>query len=72
MKANSTSALAALAVVLFAGTSLLSGCQVQVAGQTLPSGYYYDDDIQYFPKGAEMKVQKEADAQKAFKASRAR
>lgn len=67
MKAKSTNTLATLAVVLFAGTALFSGCQVQVAGQTLPSGYYYDDDIQYFPKGSEMKVQKEADAMKAYK-----
>lgn len=70
MKANSKPSLAAMAVVLFAGAALLSGCQVQVAGQTLPSGYYYDDDIQYFPKGPEMKVQKEADAMKAYKTAR--
>lgn len=70
MKAQSTNSLAALAVLMFAGTAMLSGCQVQVAGQTLPSGYYHQDDIQYFPKGAEMKVQKEADAMKAYKNAR--
>lgn len=72
MKANenTSSALAALAVVLFAGTALMSGCQVQVAGQTLPSAYYLTDDIQYFPKGPEMKVSQEAAAIKAYNSER--
>ena len=26
---------------------LLAGCQVDVAGQTLPSPYYLTDDVQY-------------------------
>ena len=45
----------------------LSGCQVDVAGQTLPSAYYLQDDIQYFPAGPEFKLSKEAAAQKAYK-----
>lgn len=44
-----------------------TGCQVDVGGQTLPSGYYLQDDIQYFPAGPWMKLWREAAAQKAFK-----
>ena len=29
----------------------LVGCQVTRNGQTLPSPYYLDDDIQYHPSG---------------------
>jgi hypothetical protein len=45
----------------------LTGCQVDVVGQTLPSAYYLQDDIQYFPAGPEFKLSKEAAAQKAYK-----
>ena len=45
----------------------LSGCQVDVGGQTLPSAYYLQDDIQYFPAGPEFKLSREAAAQKAYK-----
>lgn len=38
----------------------LTGCQVDVGGQTLPSPYYLDDDIQYFPAGPEFKLPNEA------------
>ena len=44
-----------------------TGCQVDVGGQTLPSAYYLQDDIQYFPAGPEFKLSKEAAAQKAYK-----
>jgi len=60
------SAWTAVAVVVLAGLAVSSGCQVQVAGQTLPSAYYLNDDIQYFPKGPQMKLQREADALKAY------
>jgi hypothetical protein len=43
----------------------LTGCQVDVGGQTLPSAYYLQDDIQYFPAGPEFKLSKEAAALKA-------
>jgi hypothetical protein len=56
-------ALVALAVA--AGS--LTGCQVDVGGQTLPSAYYLQDDIQYFPAGPEFKLSKEAAALKAHK-----
>ena len=45
----------------------VTGCQVDVGGQTLPSAYYLQDDIQYFPAGPEFKLSKEAAAQKAYK-----
>ena len=43
----------------------VTGCQVDVGGQTLPSPYYLTDDVQYFPTGPKMKLQREADAMKA-------
>lgn len=45
-----------------------TGCQVSVGGQTLPSPYYYTDDVQYFAPGSEFKLAKEAAAQKAYNA----
>lgn len=44
----------------------VTGCQVDVGGQTLPSPWYQQDDIQYFPPGPEFKLSREAAAQKAF------
>lgn len=46
------------AIVLFA-----SGCQVNVGGQTLPSPFYLDDDVQYFAPGPEFPLSQEAAAQ---------
>ena len=40
---------------------------MDVGGQTLPSAYYLQDDIQYFPAGPEFKLSKEAAALKAYK-----
>lgn len=45
----------------------VTGCQVDSGGQTLPSAYYLQDDIQYFPAGPEFKLSKEAAALKAHK-----
>jgi hypothetical protein len=45
----------------------LTGCQVDIGGQTLPSPYYQLDDIQYFPPGPEFKLSREAAEQKAYK-----
>lgn len=42
-----------------------TGCQVHVAGQTLPSPYYLQDDVQYFPAGPENKLANETAALKA-------
>lgn len=46
----------------------LSGCQVDMGGQTLPSPYYMQDDVQYFAPGPEMKLAREAAALKAAQA----
>ncbi len=64
-----TSALAGglLAVACIAST----GCQVDVAGQTLPSPYYMSDDVQYFPAGPEFKLSNEAAAMKTYQAQAA-
>ncbi len=64
---STSSGFALVATLLLASVCLTTGCQVQVAGQTLPSAYYLHDDIQYFPKGPQMKLQREADALKAHK-----
>ena len=47
------------------GVAANMGCQVQVAGQTLPSPYYLSDDVQYFPAGPENKLSNETAALKA-------
>lgn len=39
-----------------------TGCQIDVAGQTLPSAYYLDDDVQYYAPGPEFKLANEAAA----------
>ncbi len=56
--------LAVAVAVTALGTT---GCQVDVGGQTLPSAYYLQDDIQFHPAGPEFKLSKEAAAQKAYK-----
>ncbi|MDO4584548.1 MAG: hypothetical protein Q4D62_10650 [Planctomycetia bacterium] len=37
-----------IGLCLVALVCLASGCQSHIGGQTLPSGYYLDDDVQYF------------------------
>lgn len=51
-------------------TSLLTstGCQVSLNGQTLPSPYYLQDDVQYYPSGPEFKLPREAAALRAAEA----
>jgi hypothetical protein len=43
----------------------VTGCQVELGGQMHPSPYYMSDDIQYFAPGPEMKLAREAAAQRA-------
>lgn len=55
--------------LLLCGAAIVSafattGCQMSIGGQTLPSAYYLKDDIQYFPKGPEFKLSREAAALK--------
>ena len=49
----------------------LVGCQTNIAGQTLPSAYYLRDDIQYFEKGPEFKLYRQAQALEEYKAAQA-
>lgn len=44
-------------VMLIAGSV---GCQVHVGGQTLPSGHYLQDDVQYHSAGSKNTLQNEA------------
>ncbi len=59
-----------IVLTLAAGFCLVSstGCQVSLNGQTLPSPYYLQDDVQYFPAGPEFKLPREAAALKAARA----
>jgi hypothetical protein len=65
-KQPTTSRLAVVAIGfgILGGLATSTGCQVSVAGQTLPSAYYLDDDIQYFPAGPENKLANETAAMK--------
>lgn len=49
-----------------------TGCQVSMNGQTLPSPYYLQDDVQYYPSGPEFKLPREAAALKAARAEEKR
>lgn len=51
-----------LGLMLAGGLAPSVGCQVSVAGQTLPSPYYLYDDVQYFPAGPENKLANETAA----------
>ncbi len=62
-KRNSLRSLA-LGLALLGAT----GCQVDIAGQTLPSPYWHSDDVRYSPQGPNMKVAKEAASQATYKA----
>ena len=64
----------ATVIALFAGTCLVgaTGCQVGINGQTLPSPYYLQDDVQYFPSGPEFKLSREAAALQAARAQEKR
>jgi hypothetical protein len=64
---RSGSSRIAVLVLAVVGPLPFTGCQVDVGGQTLPSAYYLQDDIQYFPAGPEFKLSKEAAAQKAYR-----
>jgi hypothetical protein len=59
-----------IALTLAAGFCVFAstGCQVSLNGQTLPSPYYLQDDVQYFPSGPEFKLPREAAALKAARA----
>jgi hypothetical protein len=60
----------AAALGLFA-LSALTGCQVDVSGQTLPSPYWFSDDVQYFPAGPEFKLSREVTRMQEMEAATA-
>ena len=45
-----------------------TGCQITEGGQLLPSPYYIEDDVQYFPAGPEFPLSREAEVQERFRA----
>jgi len=57
-----TTRLVILGLLLVAGIAPSTGCQVSIAGQTLPSPYYLHDDVQYFPAGPMNKLANETAA----------
>ncbi|MEZ6133554.1 MAG: hypothetical protein R3C53_01460 [Pirellulaceae bacterium] len=61
-----------LGLLLAGGLAPSVGCQVSVAGQTLPSAYYLYDDVQYFPAGPENKLANEVAAMNKAKAEAVR
>ncbi len=58
--------LATLAVVGCMSVTL-TGCQSTTGGQTLPSGYYLEDDVQYFPSGPEFLLTNQVQALEQYK-----
>ena len=51
------------ASLLLVGCVASTGCQIDVAGQTLPSAYHLTDDVQYYaPAPSEFKLSREAAA----------
>jgi hypothetical protein len=48
--------------LLLAACAASTGCQIDVAGQTLPSPYHLTDDVQYYAPGPEFKLANEATA----------
>ena len=61
----------ALASLGMAASLAVTGCQVDIGGQTLPSPYYMQDDVQYFPPGPEFKLAREAAALEAARQEQA-
>ena len=75
MSRNSSRPVARIAALtLLAGAFLAgaTGCQSSINGQTLPSPWYLQDDVQYFPAGPEFKLPREAAALQAARAQEKR
>jgi hypothetical protein len=70
-KPNTTWSRQGIAAALMVLGSLVStGCQMDIAGQTLPSPYYLTDDVQYYAPGPEFRLAREAAALKEQSANR--
>jgi hypothetical protein len=52
------------AAVIGPAVMLLTGCQSEYGGVTLPSPWYLTDDVQYYAPGPEFKLAREAAAMK--------
>jgi len=65
-RSNHFSVRACLGGLGLLATLSSAGCQSDYAGQTLPSAYWQQDDIQYFPPGPEFKLSREAAAIKTY------
>ena len=65
MSQKFTQAACGLAVV---ASMALTGCQGVYSGQVLPSPWYRQDDVQYFPPGPEFKLAREAAAMEEARA----
>tara|TARA_B100000809_G_C15058988_1_gene501650 strand:- start:253 stop:501 length:249 start_codon:yes stop_codon:yes gene_type:complete len=72
MKPDSLSPIASrwLCGLLLVVSMTATGCQVEIAGQTLPSPYYLADDIQYFAPGPEFMLAREAAAMQKYQAEK--
>ena len=67
---HTSSWISHIALMLLLAVGLAStGCQVELAGQTLPSPYYLTDDVQYYAPGPEFKLAREAAAMKEQRAA---
>lgn len=64
-KSQRSGSLGWMAAAVVMSCSTLVGCQVDIAGQTHPSPFYLQDDVQYFAPGPEFKLAREAAALKA-------
>jgi hypothetical protein len=47
-----------------------AGCQSSVGGQTLPSGYYLSDDVQYYRPGPETQLFHQRQALEQYRLNR--
>ncbi|MEM6470388.1 MAG: hypothetical protein AAF802_12600 [Planctomycetota bacterium] len=75
MSRKSTSSIVRVtSLAVFAGVVMAAatGCQSSINGQTLPSPYYLQDDVQYYPSGPEFKLPREAAALQAARAQEKR
>lgn len=55
MRPRSITQLAIAGIALVAPL-FATGCQTSIGGQTLPSAWYLEDDVQYYPAGPEFKL----------------
>ncbi len=60
-----------VALMVLSASASMSGCfQTTVGGQTLPSAYYLEDDVQYFPAGPETRLYNQIQAMERYNLER--